>query len=734
MLLSKEYKSIIGSSFINSYSQMFFSDNRIFAWLILAATFVNPISGLSGLVSVCVGIWCSLWLGLNKQFIQSGAYTYNSLMVGLVLGLYFKINLSFFILLFLGSMLSVWISKALYIVLSKYDLPPLGLPFILVVWIIVLSSKSAIGLQASDSNLFFLNNLYWLGGVQLVNLYEGFTSIHIPSPLRSYFQSLGAIYFQYNVIAGILIALGLLIYSRIAFVLSIVGFLIAYYTGIFLYGPSASVNYTYIGFNFILAAISIGGFYLVPSRKSFLLAILSVCAITVVNAAFAYFLSFWQLPLYSLPGTFVVLSVLLLLKYRLTSHGLHLVTHQLFSPEKNYYSFHYYSERYKNENSIHIHPPFYGFWYVSQGYDGGITHLDEWKHALDFVITDEMKKTFKLPGQELSDFFCYNVPVLSPADGIVTEVLDGIPDNPIGEVNLEHNWGNTIIIKHADGLFSKLSHLTIGSIAVSPGTYVKKGDYLGTCGNSGRSPEPHIHFQLQSTPWIGSKTLPYPLSYYVLYQNSKYTFHSFSIPNERATISGVYPMPLLQKSLSFVPGQSIHWEVVSEIENQVSPKTIESWSVHTDAYNQLYFLDEKSKATAYFATNGTLFYFTQFYGDKQSFLYKCYINMHKLILSFYQDMEILDLVPIDGLYNGAWKIAQDFLALSHLFLKSQYTLKCVKTDDVYNPSAVVFHTQTNVTIHKQVKQHSSAVITFDQEKLNSITIQSLNETCKAKHL
>ena len=713
---------------------MFFSDNQIFAWLILAATFVNPISGLCGLVSVLIGIWCANWLGLNPQAIRSGAYTYNSLMVGLVLGLYFKINVSFFILLFLGSVLSVWISKALFIVFAKYDLPPLGLPFILVVWIIVLSSKSAIGLQASDANLFFLNNLYWLGGVQLVNMYQGFTSLDLPSPLRSYFQSLGAIYFQYNVVAGILIAIGLLIYSRIAFVLSIAGFLVAYYTGVFLYGSSASVNYTYIGFNFILAAISIGGFYLVPSRKSFLLAILSVCTITVVNAAMSYFLSSWQLPLYSLPGTFVVLSVLLLLKYRITSNRLHLVTQQLFSPEKNYYAFHYYNKRYKNESLIQIHPPFYGFWYVSQGYDGGITHLGDWKNALDFVITDEMKKSFKLPGKELSDFFCYNVPVLAPASGIVSEVLDGIEDNPIGGVNLENNWGNTVIIKHADGLFSKLSHLTPYSIAVSPGSFVKKGDYIATCGNSGRSPEPHIHFQLQSSPYIGSKTLPYPLSYYILLQNGKYEFHSFDIPNERATISAVYTMPLMQKALSFIPGETIDWEIITDSKDGKDSKQLESWSVNSDAYNQQYFYCEKTKSTAYFVNNGTLFYFTQFYGNKNCFLYQCYINMHKLILSFYQDLELFDHVPINGLYNGAWKIAQDLLALSHLFLQTKYSMKCVSADDIYNPTTATFNTKTDILVGNKITQSSSASIQFDNNKIRQISIQSQSYACNANRL
>ena len=70
--------------------------------------------------------------------------------------------------------------------------------------------------------------------------------------------------------------------------------------------------------------------------------------------------------------------------------------------------------------------------------------------------------------------------------------------NNIGDVNLGDNWGNTIIIKHGDYLFSKISHIKEGSFKVRVGDYVKKGDVLAVCGNSGRSPEPHLHFQLQS--------------------------------------------------------------------------------------------------------------------------------------------------------------------------------------------------------------------------------------------
>ena len=44
-----------------------------------------------------------------------------------------------------------------------------------------------------------------------------------------YFKSLSSLFFQSNVLSGVLVALGLFVYSRIAFSLSIIGFIAAYF-------------------------------------------------------------------------------------------------------------------------------------------------------------------------------------------------------------------------------------------------------------------------------------------------------------------------------------------------------------------------------------------------------------------------------------------------------------------------------------------------------------------------
>ena len=65
--------------------------------------------------------------------------------------------------------------------------------------------------------------------------------------------------------------------------------------------------------------------------------------------------------------------------------------------------------------------------------------------------------------------------MLCPADGIVEEIIDHVEDNEIGGNNTLQNWGNSIVIKHAEGLYTKLSHLKKHSFKTTKGAYVKKG-------------------------------------------------------------------------------------------------------------------------------------------------------------------------------------------------------------------------------------------------------------------
>jgi urea transporter/murein DD-endopeptidase MepM/ murein hydrolase activator NlpD len=710
----------------SSYTQVFFSESVWFSLIVFLSTFTDPYAGTAGLLAIIITNIMASWLGLNEGMIKSGTYSYNSLMVGLVLGVYFQFSWVFILILFLGSFLCLIITSWLGILLYKYKVPFLSLPFLITIWIMLLATRNYENLHLSERGIYTTNEMFLFGGNIYIYLNELLNSFHIPLFWDVYFKSLGAIIFQYNIVAGFLIAIGLLIYSRISFTLSLLGYTTGFLFYNFVDGSFNELIYGYIGFNFILLSIAIGGFFLIPSIKSYLIVIVCTPLTAILISAVSNLFLPMQLPIYSLPFNVIAILILFILNHRYTYKKPELVTNQLLSPEKNLYAHTNRLERFKHDTYYHISLPFWGEWTVSQGYEGSITHKEEWKYALDFVVTDENNKTYQLPGTDVSHFYCDNLPVIAPASGWIIEIKDDIDDNAIGDVNLKENWGNTVIIKHAEDLYSKLSHIKKGTFKVKVGDYVYKGDLIANCGSSGRSPEPHLHFQLQTTPHIGSHTIYYPISYYITKDKNKFQFHSFEVPKENDIISKVAINSLLKNAFHFIPGQIIKMEV-----EENSKKEIIKWEVFTNAYNQTYIYCHKTGATAYVYNNEVLHYFTAFYGDKASLLYQFYLGAHKIVLGYYQDMEVKDILPINC-FNLNWiKFIHDFTAPFFQYIQTNYTAKFKNVDDVYFPQFIEIETKVEAQIGEKSFKKIDFNLIINNNQVKQFTISQNNKIITA---
>jgi len=373
----------------------------------------------------------------------------------------------------------------------------------------------------------------------------------------------------------------------------------------------------------------------------------------------------FQLSIFSLPFNIIVILFLYVLKFRERYlNKPEIVVHQQFSPEKNLYSHLNNQFRFSGFKYLPVSLPFWGEWTVTQAHHGEFTHKEEWAHAWDFEITDDNGSNFKSGGQIKEDFYCYNKPVICPANGWIEEIADGIEDNDIGDTNLEQNWGNTIIIKHTDKLYSKLSHLKKDSFNVKKGDTVKKGDILAYVGNSGRSPEPHLHFQLQETPFIGSKTLDYPIGHYITRDKNKYEFNSYSKPGKDDIISPIEKNTNLYNAFHFVPGQMIHFKVI----DPENGDRIISWEVQVDIYKNTFIYCKRTKSKAWFKNDGNLMFFTHFEGNKKSLLFYFYLGAYKVAGGFYKGMKITDTFPIHMLNNKGLIFLQDFISPFCIFL------------------------------------------------------------------
>lgn len=93
------------------------------------------------------------------------------------------------------------------------------------------------------------------------------------------------------------------------------------------------------------------------------------------------------------------------------------------------------------------------------------------------------------------------MPVYAAADGIVHITAA-----------LTTSYGNYVIIAHYNGLYTLYAHGQAGSICVSEGQAVKKGQQIMRVGSTGNSTGPHLHFEVRKSPGTYSCRVN-PLSY-----------------------------------------------------------------------------------------------------------------------------------------------------------------------------------------------------------------------------
>ncbi len=695
---------------------------------VMLATFLNFYAGLSGLIAVLIAVLLANSLGFDKVQLRNGVLSFNALITGIGLGTFFDPGIVFFTLLALSSVLTLILSVALGGWLFKYGLPYLSIPFIMAFWFVVLPSSLYENLGLTQRNIFWINEVYSVGGNSLLSIYQYIESWELNKLLEIYLRSLSSIFFQNNLITGIVIAIALLISSRIFFSLSVIGFISAYIFAQFSGSEAASITYYNIGANFMMVAIAMGGFFVIPSKSSYFWTILLVPLTSIVLVFFTKLFSLIQLPVFSLPYSIITILFVHFLQQRNNQKKLILTPIQHYSPETNLYAYLNNKERL---NRFLYHPvqlPFWGEWTVTQGHDGAFTHKDEWGKAFDFMILDEEGKSYKSAGLTCEDYYCFGKPVTAPADGFIVDIVDHIEDNAVGEVNTTNNWGNSLVIQHITGLYSQLSHLKKGSVKVKKGDFVKCGDVLAQCGNSGRSPYPHLHFQLQNYPVIGSKTVDYPISYFINLQHKR--LEQFSRPEEKTLVANLRQHPFLYNAFNILPDTCLKIYSRDEKGNEIT----EHWDAYTDAFNYKYLHSRETDAVAYYTCDNMMFYFTAFYGNRKSLLYYFFLSAYKILLSD-SNIPINDNIPIHLLENKKLiSSLNDFTAPFFNFLKADYCEKVEKIDHLLDTSEIEIRTEITISTFGRKSIRAKSKIKINQQGLDSFEYISGKKVIQAKRL
>ncbi|MCP4135842.1 MAG: peptidoglycan DD-metalloendopeptidase family protein [bacterium] len=660
------------------YAQVYFSRKWYVGIFFCAATFVIPAVGAAGLAGLLLSNLFAWLLGLSRKQINDGFFAYNGLLTALALGLFYRISLPFAAMLCIASFLGVLIAAGVRSLCDRYlFVPVLSTPFVLTTWIIIAAGEKFDGLIYATESFE-------------VSLLSGL----LPESAAFMVRSFGAAFFQLSVPSGILVACGILIFSRQGFMLAAGGLFIgaAFYS--FLGGEQFDLHNQWIGFNFALTAIAVGGMFVVPGWRSFLLAFAAALLAAVISAAAAIVLAPLKLPPLAFPFIAATSIVIYALKNRVSPRFLETINFPQDSPEKNLERSRNKQVRFVFGDIPSFELPVSGEWSVSQGFNGKHTHQDLWAHAWDFEIPGS-------GGASLDDYSAWKKPVFAPGDGTVVRVINHIEDNTPGQVNLKDNWGNTIVLRHYGLVYSALSHLALNSISVKEGDSVKKGQPLALVGNSGRSPVPHLHFQVQYSPEPGAPTADSRLLHYLLREDDSRTWITSGVPAAGSRVMPVFSDSKFFDAASFPVGGKWSFSVFNG-----KKRWAETWETRIDFAGNRSLVCREKKTKVDFFVNKNFLLLLDYSGPSNSALEWFFLGLPRLPFSG-NPLCWSDEIPAKKMMNPFLNILFDII------------------EPFYSPAAIVSSSRaTNTPRRGRTPLNGFAVCSVLHLKPREITIET----------
>lgn len=125
-------------SILNSYSQVFLQENALMgALIIIGLGIASPLALLFSFIGSITSLIVASMMGIQNNIINSGAFGFNGVLIGVVTALYIKQIPLALVMTILGAILGI----LLFQILTKNNIPAFTAPFVIIGWIIVFALR-----------------------------------------------------------------------------------------------------------------------------------------------------------------------------------------------------------------------------------------------------------------------------------------------------------------------------------------------------------------------------------------------------------------------------------------------------------------------------------------------------------------------------------------------------------------------------------------------------------------
>lgn len=289
-------------SVLRGVGQVMLQNNSYTGLLFLIGIFYNsPIFGTGVLLGTAVSTAAAMLLGVDRGQVRAGLFGFNGGLVAIALLYFLQPNALTWGCVILAAACSTIVMAAFLTLMSAWKLPALTAPFVFISLCVFLATARFGRLQST--------HLLPTAGLPKAVEVEGVVTMSTVA--EGVFNGIAQVFFQGNLVTGVLFAVGLLIGSRLACAAalagSLTGLLVAWGMG----AAEPAIRSGAFGFNSVLVAIALGGVFFVLNRLTIAYALLAAVVTAVVFAGVSAALEPLGIPALTLP--FVLVTWLFLL-------------------------------------------------------------------------------------------------------------------------------------------------------------------------------------------------------------------------------------------------------------------------------------------------------------------------------------------------------------------------------------------------------------------------------------